>query len=189
MAAFNELFGWKGMEGDVLTDEQAADQIKMRQKVESKIKSKIMGKRSNLSAESQVQLEKWDRMFNLEVHRSLFSWARAGQRLIVDRDLGFELGPRTDDLADAMFLNRSMELNWIALRLLPYMRRRETLKTDAWTARWKLLDESFRFMFEGFNALGKKIAPAYLEMLQAKLNFDTTTYFSEPDGGEVAQRA
>jgi hypothetical protein len=168
MAAFDELFGWKGTKGDVGTEQQAANQIKMRQKVENKIKSKIVGKQSGLLPESQIQLEKWDRMFNLEVHRSLFSWVRASQRLIVDRDLQFELGP---------------ELNWIALRLIPYMRRTETPKNDIWSAEWKLLDESFRFMFEGFSELDKKIAPAYLEMLETKFKFDSTTNFSEPKGG------
>lgn len=184
MAAFDELFGWKGMGAGEWSQQQKADQILMRQKIENKIKSKVIGKRSELTADSQGQLERWDRMFNLEVHRSLFSWARAGQRLVVDKDVAFALGPQADDLADAMFMNRSMELNWIALRLLPYMRRPETPRSDDWIRQWDLLDESFRFMFDGFNELGKKIAPAYLEMLEAKLKFDSATYFCEPKGGE-----
>jgi hypothetical protein len=105
---------------------------------------------------------------------------RALGRLFVDRDLSFRLGPSQDDLAAAMFLNRSMELNWIALRLLPYMRRSDTPANEEWEAKWSLLDESLEFMFEGFSELGKKIAPAYYEMLQAKFSFDPKTYFNEP---------
>jgi hypothetical protein len=72
-----------------------------------------------------------------------------------------------------------MELNWIALRLLPFMRRQETPNAEAWAAKWSLLDESFKFMFDGFDELGKKIAPAYYEMLQAKFKFGPATYFNE----------
>jgi hypothetical protein len=177
---FDELSGWKGLGGGDWTEEQKAVVIKQRQKSESKIKQRIMGKKSGLSAETQQQLDNWDRLFNWEVHRALFSQARAAQRLLVERDLAFSLGPSPDDLAASMFLNRSMELNWIALRLLPYMRRPETPDSDSWTAKWNLLEESFHFMFDGFNRLGKKIAPAYYEMLEAKFKFGPMTYFFEP---------
>src|SRR5438067_277695 len=63
----------------------------------------------------------------LEVHRAFFSQSRAAQKLTVEKDLTLSLGPPPDDLAASMFLNRSMELNWIALRLLPYMRRPQRL--------------------------------------------------------------
>jgi hypothetical protein len=43
-------------------------------------------------------------------------------------------------------------------------------------------------MFNGFNELEKKIALAYLEMLENKLKFDSATYFSEPKGVEAAQQ-
>jgi hypothetical protein len=179
-AHFDELFGWKGMGGKDWTDAQKAQVIKNRQKIDSKIKAKLMGNKSLLTQESQTELEKWDRLFNWEVHRSLFSYSRAAQRLFIDKDLSFTLGPSPDDLAASMFLNRSMELNWIALRLLPYLRRPETPPSDDWDANWNLLDESFKFMFDGFNELGKKIAPAYYEMLQAKFKFGPDTHFTEP---------
>jgi hypothetical protein len=82
-----------------------------------------------------------------------------------------------------------MELNWIALRLLPYMRRPETPHSDDWNAKWKLLDESFKFMFDGFSELGKKIAPAYYEMLQAKFTSDPSIRFTEPKPAETAKSA
>jgi hypothetical protein len=178
-ADFSELFGWKEIQGKDWTEAQKVQLIKSRQKFESKIREKIMGKRSELPVETQAELARWDHLFNWEVHRSLFSYTRAAQRLFVDRDLSFKLGPSPDDLAAAMFLNRSMELNWIALRLLPYMRRPDTPPSEDWNAKWSLLDESFKFMFDGFNELGKKIAPAYYEMLQAKFKFDPGTYFIE----------
>jgi hypothetical protein len=98
----------------------------------------------------------------------------------VNQDLSFKLGPSPDDLAASMFLNRSMELNWIALRLLPYMRRPETLLSDDWNTKWNLRDNSFKFMFDGFSELGKTIAPAYYEMLQSKFKFNSSVHFAEP---------
>jgi hypothetical protein len=180
MADFDELFGWKGMGGQDWNDMQKAQLIKNRQKVDSKIREKIIGKKSGLGTETQIELEKWDRLFNQEAHRSLLSYFLASQRLFVDRDLSFRLGPSPDDLAASMFLNRSMELNWIALRLIPYLRWPETPSSEDWNKKWSLLDQSFKFMFDGFNELGKKIAPAYYEMLQAKFKFDLDTHFTEP---------
>jgi hypothetical protein len=154
---FDELFGWRGLRAADWTEEQKAQAIKNRQKAESKIRQKTMGKKSGLSAETQKQLEHWDRLFNYEVHRALFSQMRAAQQLFVDRDIPFTLGPVPDDLSTSMFLNRSMELNWITLRLLPYMRRPETPQSEDWTSAWSLLDDSFQFMFDGFNALALQL--------------------------------
>jgi hypothetical protein len=183
-AQFDELFGWDGMEGKEWNEVQKAQVIKRRQKVESKVKERTIGKKSGLTLETKTQLENWDRLFNLEVHRAHFSYMRALHRLFVDRELSFALGPVTDDLSAAMFLNRSMELNWIALRLIPYLRRSETPSSDDWNMKWNLLEDSFKFMFDGFNELGKKIAPAYYEMLQTKFKFDPDTYFSVPKAGK-----
>jgi hypothetical protein len=179
-ADFDELFGWKGIEGKDWQGAEQAQVVKNRQKIESKVRERIIGKHSDLSDDSKTELEKWNRLFNWEVHRAHFSYMRELGRLCVDKNLAFQLGPHPDDLAAAMFLNRSMELNWIALRLLPFARRAETPHSDDWDAKWILLDESFKFMFDGFGELGKKIAPAYYEMLQAKFKFDLETYFSAP---------
>jgi hypothetical protein len=180
LANFDDLFGGKGIEGKDWTEEKNAQLVKNRQKIESKVREKLIGKKSGLTATTQSELKKWDRLFNWEVHRSIFSYSLAAQRLLVDKDTSFKLGPSPDDLAAAMFLNRSMELNWIALRLVPYMRRAETPADKNWDDKWVLLDDSFKFMFDGFNALGKKIAPAYYEMLQDKFKFGPQKHFTEP---------
>jgi hypothetical protein len=63
-----------------------------------------------------------------------------------------------DPIAASMFLNRSTESNWMILRLLPYMRKQETVGNEDWAKKWKILDESFRFMTDGLAGLRKKIA-------------------------------
>jgi len=45
------------------------------------------------------------------------------------------------ELNDAMFINRSNELNWMILRLIPCIRRKEVIWGDEWTKKWDLLEE------------------------------------------------
>jgi hypothetical protein len=65
------------------------------------------------------------------------------------------------------------------LRLLPYVRRAETPKDAEWGRKWKLLDDSFKMMVDGLGGLGKKIAPAVVELVQTKFAFSTATYYAE----------
>lgn len=161
------------------TAEQEEKHFRAQLKIEGDVRAQICGAKSGLSEKSQEQLLIWERMFNKEVHRALFSFFRASRRLLIDGKRGMELVPPTDDLADSMFLNRSMELNWMCHRLLPFMRRADKSRSEDWDEKWKLLDESFAFMFRGFSALGKAIAPAYEEMLKAKFNFGPDTFYVE----------
>jgi hypothetical protein len=186
MATFAELFGFEGKVDKKLTDDDEEAIFKAQLNTENSIRKQIVGDKSGLSAETQAQLLKWERMFNKEVHRAQYSMYRAMHRLLVLKDYDVALGPQTDDLSEAMFLNRSMELNWLALRLLPFVRRADTPMNEGWLRRWQILEESFQFMFKGFSELGKAIAPAYHELLEAKFKFDATTYFFELKAGDPA---
>jgi hypothetical protein len=185
MASFDELFGWKGIGAGNWSEEDKERLFKKRLKVESVVREQIGGKLSGLSEKTREQLLFWERTFNIEVHRGLFSLFRASHRLFVEKNYELELGPTPDELADSMFLNRSMELNWLALRLLPFMRRADTPPNDDWTKKWVLMDQSFKFMFDGFSELGKAIAPAFKEMLDAKFNFDVKTYYAESSAKQM----
>jgi hypothetical protein len=63
--------------------------------------------------------------------------------------------------------------------MLPFTRRADKSQSADWDEKWNLLDESFAFMFRGFSALGKAIAPAYEEMLAAKFKFGPETFYVE----------
>ena len=133
---------------------------------------------SGLSEKTQVELWGWEQMFNVETHRGLFTLvddvknARKGKVVVA--------GPGLDEMSDAMFFNRSNELNWMILRLIPYMRRKELIWSDEWTKKWDLLEESFRMMNEGLADLGMKIASAHLDMIETKFKFGTDHYYVEP---------
>jgi hypothetical protein len=149
-------------------------------KIEDKIVRNIIGKDSGLTAESQDALVQWNRLFNWEAHRGLLTLFRASHRVLVQKKLEMVLGPVPDELNESMYMNRCTEIGWMIHRLLPYMRRSETPKDEAWDKKWKLLDDSFSMMVDGLGAMGKKIAPAITELMGAKFDFGPATYFSEP---------
>jgi hypothetical protein len=179
MMGFEEIFGLP--EGGAKFDGSDETNRKMaakRKKAEHKIRSAIIGKESSLSEDTQAQLLFWDQMFNAETHRGLFTLARSvGHALQGKHDT---VGPSLDETSDAMFFNRSDELNWMILRLLPTMRRKEIVWSDEWTKKWQLLEESFRMMNQGFADLGKTIPLAHLEMIEAKFKFGLDDYYLEP---------
>lgn len=176
MATFDALFGYPDYPPDPPPPQDV--QARNRFKIEKAIRDKLIGKASGLSEASQIELLRWERLFNMEIHRGILSSARMMDELMKGK--GFRLGPATDDISESMFLNRSLETNWMIHRLLPYVRRKETADDAEWARKWQVLDESFKFMMEGFVALGKKIGPAFVEVISTKFNFDPTISFSAP---------
>ena len=174
--SFGELFGWQ----EALTfggtrDEALKKMAASRMKAEHKIRSLIIGKESGLSEETQAELLGWEDMFNVETHRGLFTLFDT-----LDDALKGVVGPSVEERNDAMFINRSNELNWMILRLIPCIRRKEISWGDEWTTKWDLLEESFRMMNEGFAGLGKKVPLAHLEMIDMKFKFGPDHSYIEP---------
>jgi hypothetical protein len=174
----SELFGWQeGLALDGTRDEAMKKTAENRMKTERKIRSLIIGKESGLSEGAQAELLGWEQMFNAETHRGLFTLVDAFKDAL-KRTL-VVVGPNPDEMSDAMFFNRSNELNWMILRLIPCIRRREIVWGDEWAKKWDLLEESFRMMNEGLADLGKKIPLAHLEMIETKFKFGLDPYYIE----------
>ncbi|OPF90443.1 hypothetical protein I8G32_02350 [Rhodopseudomonas palustris] len=183
LADFATLFGWKGLPDDKpWTDEDNKAAIKNRRTIENQIREKIIGSKSGLKDETIKLLIKLDGMFNTEAHRGLFTLFGESRKLLVEHNLDLSLVSGSNMTGDTMFVNRATETNWMIHRLVPFMRRKDTPHNEAWDKNWKLLDEHFRWMVEGFGAIGKDVAPAYLEMIDAKFKFDAGTYYTEPTG-------
>jgi hypothetical protein len=176
---FNEIFGWQeGLTFGATGIERNRKIAANRMKTERKIRSVIIGKESGLSEETKDELLNWDLLFNVETHRGLFTLFNT-----LDDALKGKLdvvGPSPEEKNDAMFINRSNELNWMILRLIPCIRRNEIIWGDEWTKKRDLLEESFRMMNEGFAGLGKKIPLAHLEMIEMKFKFGPDHYYIEP---------
>jgi hypothetical protein len=176
---FNEMFGWQeGLPLDGTRDEAMKKMAAARMKTEREIRSLIIGKESGLSEGTQAELLGWEQMFNVETHRGLFTLVDAVKDALKGKLV--VVGPRPDEMSDAMFFNRSNELNWMILRLIPCMRRKELIWSGEWTKKWDLLEDSFRMMNEGFAHLGKKIPLVHLEMIETKFKFGLDHYYIEP---------
>jgi hypothetical protein len=180
IARFGALFGWEGLpEGKKLEDHQELI-IKNRRKIEGKIKDRLIGVKSELKPETSKLLLNLDQMFNLEAHRGLLSLFSESHSVMVEHKLDISLVPPSNVRRDTMFTCRATETNWMVHRLVPYMRRADTANDDTWSKNWKLLDEHFRWMVEGLGAIGREIAPAFIEFIDAKFKFDANTHYSEP---------
>lgn len=179
VAKIPTLFGWEGFDGEPWTKEQYGQIIKNRMKTEDKIVRNLIGTQSNLSQASQDELTQWNRMFNWEAHRGLFSLFRIAHKVKETKKLEMNLGPSSDETLETMYTNTCMQLAWMILRLLPYMRRTETPKDADWDKKWKLLDDSYRRMLDSLAKMGKKIAPAVIELVDKKFAFGPDIYYSE----------
>jgi hypothetical protein len=179
LAIFPTLFGWEGFGGEPWTKEQYGQVIKNRMKTEDKIVRHLIGTQSGLSQTSQDELMEWNRMFNWEAHRGLFTMFRVSHKVIEKKKFDMVLGPSPDETLETMYTNTCMPIAWMILRLLPFMRRAETPMDAEWNKKWKLLDDSYRMMLDSLKKMGKKIAPPITELVDKKFVFDPKTYYSE----------
>jgi hypothetical protein len=178
MSTFPQLLGWEGLPEGEWTGAKHKKIVENRMNIERENRYKIVGKNSGLKQASQVELARWEQMFNWEAHRGLYTLFQASAKLHKTQEITFVAEP--DETNDVMYVNRSNETNWIILRLLPYMRRADTPDNAEWTRKWKVLDESFRQIIESLGRLGKKIAEAFIEMMDSKFKFDPKTHYSDP---------
>jgi hypothetical protein len=100
----------------------------------------------------------------LSTMREVFSWLQDKK--------DFAVGPRIDDDSFAPYMNRFTEIAWMTLRSLPFLQTDSIGFTDEWRHEWEVLDDSLRVSVEGLGSLGKKIAPAFIAMIEQK--FDTS---------------
>ncbi len=91
----------------------------------------------------------------MEVHGGFLSLCQEMQVLRMGSDL--DLGPSHVQDAYMMYLNRSAELGWMIVRLMPYLRTSEKAFGPRWLEKQQVLDISFRYIVEGHGNLGKRI--------------------------------
>ena len=139
--------------------------------------------RDNLSEESIEALRSWDRLFHQQVHGSQLTRMVELGRLI--QQSRFSVGPVPTEDMDAMYINRSHEIGWMVLRLLPFLQIQEAFG-DEWVSKWHLLDESFCLMITALGAMGKKIAPAFFQFIDLRFGFDPNFRYFEDDTANSA---
>jgi hypothetical protein len=138
-----------------------------RQDEERLIFERMIGKNSGLDAEHIEALKRWNRVFNMQVHGARLSTMRELYAWIQDKK-EFAVGPRMDDDGFAIYMNRFTEIAWMILRALPFLQTEKMCFNEHWQGEWIVLDDSLRSSVEGLGSLGKKIAPAFIAMIEAK---------------------
>jgi hypothetical protein len=147
---------------------------------EHQVMHRMTGKQSGLSSDVQDDLKMWDEMFHLEIHGGGLSLTQELKELASGRRL--EIGPSVVQDAYTVYINRSSELGWMVTRLLPYLQAEDNAFGENWQGKRGILDDSFRYMLEGFASLGKRLGASFIAMIDAKFVFSEPFYYSEADG-------
>ncbi len=151
-----------------------------RKDVENRITNRLMGKTSGLPIGDQENLKTWDEFFHHEVHGGGISLVQE-LRLIAEGKIP-QIGPTDDQDAFILYFNRCAELGWLMVRLLPYLQTTIGTFGAVWHTKYEILDDSFRYMLEGFASLGKALGPSFIAMVDSAFAFGSEFCYFEADG-------
>ncbi|MBI3127381.1 MAG: hypothetical protein HYZ11_07235 [Candidatus Tectomicrobia bacterium] len=152
-----------------------------RKKEERKVFELMTGEKSGLAEPDVNELKSWEELFHEEVHSSRLTFFGEGGRWLMGKG-PFPIGPVPDDSSIAMYMNRSYEIRWMLLRMLPYLQVAEDEFGGEWTKKWQILDESFRFVHSNSKEPGKALADAIVALIEHKFSFSPSLKYTECDG-------
>lgn len=156
-----------------------------RKEVEQENSNRLIGKASGLATDVQEDMKRWDSFFNFEVHGGALSFTREMYELVTDRRKP-EIGPTSKFDAYAMYMNRSAEIAWLVVRLLPFLQRIEGDFGQGWQRKRLILDDSLRYMVQQLGNLGKRIGDSFIAMVDTNFTFRQQFCYFEADGGPPA---
>ena len=81
-----------------------------------------------------------------------------------------------------MYMNRSAEIGWLIVRLLPFLQITPSSFLPEWEAKRAVLGGSFRYMVEELGIMGKRIGTSFVTMVDASFNFKQPFIYFEADG-------
>lgn len=149
---------------------------KLRKNTEYEVRRKMTGSQSNLTQQTLNELEKWDMLFDWEIHGARLSltgaqnWMKGVEPLPVL--------PRFNKMQFAMFMNRYCEVGWTTHRLIPALQPPGVSLSDAWKEKWRVLDDSFELTVKALTEEGgKPIGAAIVELVKAKFPFNEHSTF------------
>lgn len=149
---------------------------KRRKNTEHEVRRKMTGRQSNLTSETLDALNKWDMLFDFEVH---------GARLSLGETQGWMQGteplpvtPQFKEIPFGMFMNRYCEVGWMTHRLIPALQLPGMPLHDAWKMKWNVLDASFEQIMNSLTKhAGKPIGAAIVELVNTKFPFNEHSTF------------
>lgn len=171
---FTDFYSVEGVERGKPLDTEGMK--KLRKITEYAVRRKMTGDQSDLSQETIKELKIWDMLFDWEIHGARLSltgaqeWVRGVEPLPVL--------PRFNEMQFGMFMNRYSEVAWTTHRLIPALQPTSISLSDAWKAKWRVLDESFEQMVMALTKENKKaIGAAIVELVKTKFPFNEHSTF------------
>ncbi len=152
---------------------------KRRENEERRIQKLMIGSDSGLADDHCAELDRWDKMFDQQVHGSRFSYYGESGRWFWQPGEALSLGPRPDETASAMYMNRCSEIAWLTLRVLPFLQAPGGRFDSIWRRKWHILDVSFRYGTLELVKMEKKIAAAIIALVDQKYPFSPDTQYEE----------
>ena len=152
-----------------------------RKKEESRVLDCMIRKKSSMPKEILGELEKWEKLFNEEIHGSKLSY-NTELTYWIKSQRSPSIGPIPNELSMGIYMNRAIEIAWLTVRLFPYLQPVENAFGEDWRKRQKILAESLRFMEESFIQEDKKIFDAFIYFVDQKFSFSEPFFYQEATG-------
>lgn len=152
--------------------------IANRRKEETRVHDLMIGKKSGLPHRIVQDLERWEQLFNQEVHGSRFTMAEIAMNW-KEGNAPLHLGPIYDKSGMAMYMNRASEICWMLTRTLPFIQPAEDAFGKNWKSKHRILDDSFEHMLKSLEKMGKQIASSFTYFVKNKFAFDENLSYSE----------
>lgn len=179
------ISSYRALEG-VAPEENASetDLEKMRQRrmaEERRVMKLFFGQPSGLSEEVRGHLDGWNSLFHLEVHGSRLTFYSSGGDWLSGRTrLPLVPSPSQDDMV--MYVNRGLEIQWMFVRLLPFLQTIPDAFGSAWAGKWTVLDETYRIFIERLSQNNQKPHfQAFIDFIDAKFPNSASISYAEAD--------
>lgn len=171
-----KIFGDSG--NNALTDATYKKLKNERKKGEFRVLNEMIREKSGLDSGIRCELKKWEQLFHDEVHGSkLTFFTESRQWFRGEKPLS--IGPVPIEKQYGMYMNRSSEIGWLIVRLLPFLQIEPYGFGEEWAEKWNVLDDSYKIMVEGLEKKGKKIATAFIFFINTKFLFTPETCYHE----------
>lgn len=161
------------------TSSEGLEEMRKRRIVEeNRIMRAYFGRDSGLPSEVRTQLGIWSGFFHLEVHGSRLTFYSVGSDWLAGKS-ALPLVPLPQDDNLTMYVNRAQEIQWMFVRLLPFLQPVENAFGPEWARRWTILEDTHRRYVEVLYKTGKPIFPALVKFINAKFPNSPNIFYRE----------
>lgn len=174
LQGITDFYSIEGINSDGSFD--AGKAKRLRKITERTVRRAMTGDQSGLSRSTCDELARLNDMFDWETHGGRLSRTHAIDWMKGQGPLS--VVPEFNEKSIALFLNRYLEIGWMAHRLLPCMRCHGTSTSETWREKWRTVDEAFSIHVASLTTeLKKPVGAAVVELVNAKFPFDDASFF------------